>query len=115
MKRTILAARRLEAHRALQTAVQTLAENAGLPTPDLGQRPPTSELDWLQRDEELAAFLGFLAVAEPTPTGFTAEQVLTVDGLTKTSREALEAFFAEAETAVVDPSSGTGETGGAAD
>jgi len=90
MKRTILAAKRLEAHRRLQTAVSRLAAAYGLPVPDLGQDAPVQDLAWLWRDEALADFLE--ALPENTG-GFTAEEILAVDGLTATSKKALEAFF----------------------
>ena len=101
MKRSILAAKRLEAHRALHTAIRVLAKQSDLTAPELDDRPPVRELDWLRRDEALADFFDQLVAVEPAVSGFTAEEVLAVDGLTKTSREALEAFFAE-----------SGDTGG---
>lgn len=104
MKQHHFAKRRQEAHVQLQTAVLNLAEALDLEAPVMNPRTKQPKVARLMRDENLGGFL--VQVAEAVEGRETAvlqqsdgkldqESILAIPGLTKTSREAITAFFEE--------------------
>lgn len=103
MKLTILAARRQEAHERLVTAADALADAFELPQPNLTPQERDPTVARLKRDEALGLFLADVveeAAGRYTATlkqaeGYLSESdILAIPGLTKTSKEAIEAYFA---------------------
>ena len=105
MKQTIMAARRQEAHDRLVREAQRLAAVLGLPDP-VGLEPQERQpaVRQLKRDEYLGDFLAQVRTALPAPA--TLEQaegylnraeILAIPDLTKTSKDAINAYFADLE------------------
>lgn len=105
MKKAILAKRQLDAERAVNTAVQALSEQIGVPIPPFLEEPAgrDAEVKHLFWMEALADFLGGVAegsgVLEQAEGYLSQAEILAIPGLTKTSREAIEAHFTGMEAA----------------
>lgn len=105
MQKAILAKRQLDAERAVDAAVRVLSEQLGIPVPPFLEKPTgrDAEVKHLFWMEALAHFLGGIAegsgVLEQAEGYLSQTEILTISGLTKTSREAIEAHFAALEGA----------------
>ena len=92
MKRSILAARR-------QRVIENIAEHAerlGAGYVDLVSGiKGDAEHKQLQMLERIEAMLANSTAPQPEETGYTLEEILAVEGLTKTSIAALQAAFGE--------------------
>ena len=92
MKRSILAARR-------QRVIENIAEHAerlGAGRVDLVSGiKGDAEHKQLQMLERIEAMLANSTAPKPEETGYTLDEILAVDGLTKTSIAALQAAFGE--------------------
>jgi len=105
MKQTIMAARRQTAHERLVLESQRLAAVLGLPDP-VGLEPQERNpaVRQLKRDEYLGGFLAQVRTALPAPEtleqaeGYLSQaDILAIPGLTKTSKDAINAYFANLE------------------
>ncbi|MCA9936191.1 MAG: hypothetical protein KC415_19795, partial [Anaerolineales bacterium] len=76
--------------------------------PELNPRVKQPQVARLERDERLGAFLEtavsalnqqVTAVLEQAQGYLSKDDILAIPGLTKTSREAIETYFADLETA----------------
>ena len=102
MKLTILAARRQEAHERLVAAAEAVAGALDLPLPELSPQERDPVVARLRRDEVLGLFLGDVAeavadrqtaVLEQAEGYLSESDILAIPGLTKTSKEAITAYF----------------------
>ena len=102
MKLTILAARRQEAHERLVAAAEAVAGALDLPLPELSPQERDPVVARLRRDEVLGLFLGDVAeavadrqtaVLEQGGDTLSESEILAIPGLTKTSKEAITAYF----------------------
>ena len=102
MKLTILAARRQEAHERLVAAAEAVAGALDLPQPELTPQERDPVVARLRRDEVLGLFLGDVAeavahtqtaVLEQGEATLSESEILAIPGLTKTSKEAIVAYF----------------------